>query len=130
MNLENTTVGITFTQKFNLGNYESAELSVTFYARSEQNEPIEGVTEFLLEKAKESVYRQAKKVTDAHDVTCPSIQKYYMGKKIDRLPSEANKPKSVISLAQLNGDMANETINYDPDYGFNEDPDEFYSRSF
>lgn len=89
MNIENATVGITFTQKFNLGNYESVELSVTFYARSEQDEPVEGCAEFLIEKAKESVYRQAKKVTDAHDVTCPSIQKYYMGKRIDRLPIEA-----------------------------------------
>jgi hypothetical protein len=95
MNIENTTVGITFTQKFNLGNYESAELSVTFYARTEQDEPVDGVAEFLVEKAKESVYRQAKIVTDAHDVTCPSIQKYYMGKKIDKLPSEVTQTPDI-----------------------------------
>ena len=128
MNIENAS--IQFVQKFNLGNYESVEISVMLHARIEQDEPVDGVTEFLIEKAKESVYRQAKIVTDAHDVTCPSIQKYYMGKRIDKPPSEVSKPKSAISLAKLHGDQANETINYDPDYGFNEDPDEFYSRSF
>ncbi len=110
MNIEN--VSINYTQKFNLGNYESVEISVMLHARTEPSEPIDGVTEFLIEKAKESVYRQAKKVTDAHDVTCPSIQKYYMGKRIDK-PSEVSKPKSAISLAQLNG------VNYDRDYSPN-----------
>lgn len=86
MNIEN--VSINYTQKFNLGNYESVEISVMLHARTEQDEPVDGVAEFLIEKAKESVYRQAKIVADAHDVTCPSIQKYYMGKKIDRLPIE------------------------------------------
>lgn len=87
MNIEN--VSINYSQKFNLGNYESVEISVMLHARTEQDEFVDGVAEFLIEKAKESVYRQAKKVTDAHDVTCLSIQKYYMGKRIDRLPIEA-----------------------------------------
>lgn len=87
MNIEN--VSINYSQKFNLGNYESVEISVMLHARTEQDEFVDGVAEFLIEKAKESVYRQAKKVTDAHDVTCSSIQKYYMGKRIDRLPIEA-----------------------------------------
>jgi hypothetical protein len=87
MNIKSLSVN--YSQKFNLGNYEAMEMSVFLHAEIEPNEPVEGVAEFLIEKAKESVYKQAKKVTDAHDVTCPSIQKYYMGKKIDRLPIEA-----------------------------------------
>ena len=128
MNTENGTVGITFAQKFNLGNYESVEISVMLYARTEPGEPVDGVAEFLIEKAKESVYKQAKKVTDAHNVTCPSIQKYYMGKRMDRLPSEPNRTKSGISqMVQLNGDMANETLDYaDCDI----DIDEYRTRPF
>ena len=113
MNTENGTVGITFAQKFNLGNYESVEISVMLYARTEPNEPVDGVAEFLIEKAKESVYKQAKKVTDAHNVTCPSIQKYYMGKRIDKLPSEATKTPD-ICLRQID------------DTGFDPDSNEFH----
>ena len=85
MNIEN--VSINYTQKFNLGNYESFEISVMLHARTEPDEPVDGVAEFLLEKAKESVYAQAQKVLASHDVTCPSVQAYYYGKKIDQLPS-------------------------------------------
>jgi hypothetical protein len=105
MNIEN--VSINYSQKFNLGNYESVEISVMLHARTEQNEPVDGIAEFLIQKAKESVYRQAKIVTDAHDVTCPSIQKYYMGKRID-------KPSEVTETRQLH-----KSINYDRDYSPN-----------
>ena len=111
MNIEN--VSINYSQKFNLGNYESVEISVMLHARTEPSEPVDGVAEFLLEKAKEAVYKQAKKVTNAHNVTCPSIQKYYMGKKTDKLPSE--QPKSITDLGRLNGDIAQEALDYDID---------------
>jgi hypothetical protein len=114
MNIEN--VSIQFVQKFNLGNYESVEISVMLHARTEQDEPVDGVAKFLIEKAKESVYGQAKKVTDAHNVTCPSIQKYYTGKKIDKLPSEATETPDIY-LRQL--DDQHKSINYDLDYSPN-----------
>jgi hypothetical protein len=122
MNIEN--VSINYSQKFNLGNYESVEISVMLHARTEQDEPADGVAEFLIEKAKESVYKQAKIVTDAHDVTCSSIQKYYMGKKIDKLPSEVTKAPDIY-LRQLDDQHTarskgkNKSINYDRDYSPN-----------
>ena len=86
MNIKSLSVN--YSQKFNLGNYEAIEMSIFLHAEIEPNEPIEGVAELLIQKAKEAVYEQAQKVTNAHDVTCPSIQKYYMGKRADKLPSE------------------------------------------
>ncbi len=109
MNIE--SISINYSQKFNLGNYESVEISIFLHAKTEPNEPVDGVGEFIIEKAKETVYEQAKKVTDAHNVTCPSIQKYYMGRKADKLPSH-DKLKPIADVVRLNGEMATETLDH------------------
>ena len=110
MNIE--SISINYSQKFNLGNYESVEISIFLHAKTEPNEPVDGVAEFLIEKAKETVYEQAKKVTDAHNVTCPSIQKYYLNRKVDKLPSEHSKRQPIADVVRLNGEMATETLDH------------------
>ena len=107
MNIKSLSVN--YSQKFNLGNYEAIELSVFLHAEIEPNEPVDGVAEFLIEKAKESVYKQAKKVTDAHNVTCPSVQTYYYGKKIEKLSAGSFVQKGF-------RDDLPEQINYERDY--------------
>ncbi len=58
-NMQHTSVGITYTQKFNLGNYESLELGINLYAKVDADEEAESVTEFLLKQAEYIVKAQA-----------------------------------------------------------------------
>ena len=57
--MQHTTVGITYTQKFNLGNYESLELGINLYAKVDADEEASAVTEFLLKQAESIVKAQA-----------------------------------------------------------------------
>lgn len=53
------TVGVEYRRKFNLGNYESLELSISFYAKVDPDEDPDAVAEFLWHQAKASVKAQA-----------------------------------------------------------------------
>ena len=57
-----TTVGITYTRKFNLGNYESLELGINLYAKVDPDEDADAVAEFLWQQAKASVNAQVNPV--------------------------------------------------------------------
>lgn len=57
--MQHTTVGITYTQKFNLGNYESLELGINLYAKVDLDEDAEAVTELLLKQAEAIIKAQA-----------------------------------------------------------------------
>lgn len=57
--MQHTTVGVTYTQKFNLGNYESLELGINLYAKVDPDEEAEAVTELLLKQAEAIVKAQA-----------------------------------------------------------------------
>lgn len=54
-----TTVGIEYKRKFNLGNYESLELSINLYSKVNPDEDAEGVSQLLWEQGKASVKEQA-----------------------------------------------------------------------
>ena len=53
------TVGIEYRRKFNLGNYQSLELSISLYAKVDPDEDPDAVAEFLWHQAKASVKAQA-----------------------------------------------------------------------
>ncbi len=53
------TVGVEYRRKFNLGNYESLELSISLYAKVDADEDADRVAEFLWHQAKASVKAQA-----------------------------------------------------------------------
>lgn len=53
------TVGVEYRRKFNLGNYESLELSISLYAKVDPDEDPDAVAEFLWHQAKASVKAQA-----------------------------------------------------------------------
>lgn len=59
------TVGIEYKRKFNLGNFESLELSITLYAKVDPDEDSEGVAQLLWQQAKASVKEQAAPVLRA-----------------------------------------------------------------
>jgi len=56
--MQPTSVGITYTQKFNLGNYNSLELGINLYAKVDADENSEAVAELLLKQAEAIVKAQ------------------------------------------------------------------------
>ncbi len=57
--MQTNTVGVEYKRKFNLGDYESLELSITLYAKVDPDEDPEAVAEYLWHQAKASVKAQA-----------------------------------------------------------------------
>ncbi len=53
------TVGVEYKRKFNLGDFESLELSISLYAKVDPDEDPEVVAEFLWQQAKASIKAQA-----------------------------------------------------------------------
>ena len=60
--MQPTSVGVTYTRKFNLGNFESLELGINLYAKVDADEDSEAVAELLWQQAKASVKAQANPV--------------------------------------------------------------------
>lgn len=87
------TVSARYSQKFNLGNYESFEVDVFLAADIDHDEPESACIEYLIQQGRESVVNAAQKITEAHNVDHPTIKKFYMGKEIDKLPSEVEAEK-------------------------------------
>ncbi len=54
-----TTVSVGYRRKFNLSNFESLDLEVNLYAKVDQDEDADAVTDFLWQQAKASVKAQA-----------------------------------------------------------------------
>ena len=54
-----TTVSISYSRKFNLGQYESLDLSCSLWAQVDEEEDADGVVQFLYHKAKSSVKEAA-----------------------------------------------------------------------
>ncbi len=61
------TVSISYSRKFNLGNYESLELGCSLWAQVEEEEDAEGVVQFLYHQAKASVKSAAMPVIKANE---------------------------------------------------------------
>ncbi len=57
--MQTNTVGVEYKRKFNLGDYESLELSISLYAKVDPDEDPEAVAEYLWHQAKASVKAQA-----------------------------------------------------------------------
>ena len=60
--MQPTSVGVTYTRKFNLGTFESLELGINLYAKVDADEDSEAVVELLWQQAKASVKAQANPV--------------------------------------------------------------------
>jgi hypothetical protein len=61
------TVSISYSRKFNLGNYESIELGCSLWAQVEDEEDADGVVQFLYHQAKAAVKSAAMPVIKANE---------------------------------------------------------------
>ncbi len=61
------TVSISYSRKFNLGNYESRVLGCSLWAQVEEEEDAEGVVRFLSHQAKAAVKEAAMPVIKANE---------------------------------------------------------------
>jgi hypothetical protein len=82
-----THISVDYSQKVNLGNFESAHVSINIHGKPEDGEDADACYEFLLNQAQQVVMSKLLEVTEAHNVTCPSVVKYFAGKEIDEFPS-------------------------------------------
>lgn len=77
-----TTVSITYSRKFNLGNFESIDLGCSLWAQVDEDEDADRVTEFLYLQAKTSVRNAAMPVLKASE---------YQRKKVNSDKKNNNK---------------------------------------
>jgi hypothetical protein len=61
------TVSISYSRKFNLGNYESLEVGCSLWAQVEDEEDASGVVQFLYHQAKAAVKEAAMPVIKANE---------------------------------------------------------------
>lgn len=76
-----------YTQKVNLGNFESVNVSINIHSKPEDGEDADACCEFLLNQAQQAVMSKLLEVTEAHNINCPSVTKFFAGKEIDKFPS-------------------------------------------
>ena len=82
-----THISVDYSQKVNLGNFESVNVSINIHGKPEDGEDTDACYEFLIAQAQQVVMSKLQEVTEAHDVICPSVVKYFAGKEIDEFPS-------------------------------------------
>ena len=82
-----THISVEYSQKVNLGNFESVNVSINIHGKPEDGEDPDACYDFLVFQAQQVVMTKLREVTEAHDVKCPSVTKYFAGKEIDEFPS-------------------------------------------
>lgn len=82
-----THISAEYSQKANLGNFESVSISLNIHGKPEDGEDPDACYEFLLNQAQRFVIVKLQEITEAHSVACPSVVKYFAGKEIDEFPS-------------------------------------------
>lgn len=82
-----THISVEYSQKVNLGNFESVNVSINIHGKPEDGEDPDACYELLVAQAQQVVMAKLQEITEAHDVNCPSVTKYFAGKEIDEFPS-------------------------------------------
>ena len=82
-----THISVDYSQKVNLGNFESVNVSINIHGKPEDGEDTDACCELLVAQAQQVVMIKLQEITDAHNVNCPSVTKYFAGKEIDEFPS-------------------------------------------
>ena len=82
-----THISVDYSQKVNLSNFESVSVSINIHGKPEDGEDPDACYEFLIDQAKQVVMTKLREITEAHNVNCPSVTKYFAGKEIDEFPS-------------------------------------------
>jgi hypothetical protein len=86
--MEIKTIAVTYTRKFNLGDYESLELSCSLWGQIDPaEEDAQGTTQFLFQQAKDSVKEAAIPVIKAsnHQMNKAKAYKHSATNQFDEL---------------------------------------------
>jgi hypothetical protein len=88
--MKTTTVSISYSRKFNLGNYESIELGCSLWAQVDEDEDSERVTEFLYLQAKQAVKEAVMPVLRDSEYRPAKLkqQKRFMNQSIEEIKEE------------------------------------------
>jgi hypothetical protein len=88
--MKTTTVSISYSRKFNLGNYESIELGCSLWAQVDGDEDSEAVTQFLYLQAKQAVKEAAMPVLRDSEYRPAKLkqQKRFMNQSIEEIKEE------------------------------------------
>ena len=62
-------------------------MSINIHGKPEDGEDPDACYKFLIDQAKQVVMTKLREITEAHNVNCPSVTKYFAGKEIDEFPS-------------------------------------------
>ncbi len=84
-----TTVSISYSRKFNLGQYESLDLGCSLWAQVDEEEDPDGVVQFLYHQAKASVKNAAMPVLKASEF---QINKAKVQRTVADTPDESEEP--------------------------------------
>ena len=82
-----THISVEYSQRVNLGNFESANVRIDIHGKPEEGEDPDACYELLVAQAQQVVMSKLREITEAHGVDCPSVTKYFAGKEIDEFPS-------------------------------------------
>ena len=82
-----THISVEYSQRVNLGNFESANVLINIHGKPEEGEDPDACYELLVAQAQQVVMSKLREITEAHGVDCPSVTKYFAGKEIDEFPS-------------------------------------------
>jgi methyltransferase-like protein len=82
-----THISVDYGQKINLDNFESVNVSINIHGKPEDGKDADACYEFLLNQAQKVVMSKPLEVAEAHNVTCPSVVKYFAGKETDEFSS-------------------------------------------
>ncbi|QLE45202.1 hypothetical protein FD723_33305 (plasmid) [Nostoc sp. C052] len=86
--MEIKTIAVTYTRKFNLGDYESLELTCSLWGQIDpKEEDAQGTTQFLFQQAKDSVKEAAIPVIKAsnHQMNKAKMYKHSATNQFDNL---------------------------------------------
>lgn len=82
-----THISVDYSQRVNLERFECATVGINIHGKPEDGEDPDACYEFLMAQAQQVVMSKLQEITEAHDVTCPSVVKYFAGKEVDEFPS-------------------------------------------
>lgn len=82
-----THISVDYSQKINLGNFESVNVSINIHGKPEDGEDPDACYDFLVSQAQQVVMGKLQEIAEAHSVACPSVTKYFAGKEINEFPS-------------------------------------------
>jgi len=79
------TVSVQYGRKLNLGDYNSAEISVTLWADLDEDEDVQGSLDMLYTQAKENVKKQAMPLLKSEPISL-NYRETFLGSQVDAQP--------------------------------------------